>query len=114
VLIEAAPRPIVLAAKYKAMEADDRGEGKAATDQRLTCKWTLYMKQMEQSESDSRLHGDAAERCENYCFRQMEGVRGKSQSNGEHGNTGCGRANHFEATFDWFWDPKAYQHNHNA
>ena len=33
-----------------ASENNDRGEGKAATDQRLTRKWTLYMKQMEQSE----------------------------------------------------------------
>jgi len=41
---------------------DDRGEGKAATYERLTCEWALYMKQIEQSEQHGCLRGDATER----------------------------------------------------
>jgi hypothetical protein len=44
----------------------------------------------------------------------MEGVRRKSQSNGEHGDTGCGGTNHLKATCYVFRDAKTHECNNDA
>lgn len=87
---------------------------KAAADKRFASKWALNMKQVQQTEEDGCLQGDASERAKQHRLRQMKGVCGKSQSDREHGNAGCCGADHFERTCDVLRDSKAHQDNSNA
>jgi len=63
---------------HDGQQDNDRGEGKAATDQRLAREGTLHVKQLQEREEHGRLHGDAAECGHNQCFRILRNVQARS------------------------------------